>query len=247
MTRRDIRIETGDGSARAVLFTPADAGRRPGVLMYMDAVGLRPAMEQMAQRLADAGYTVLLPDLFYRGGDYPPLDVKEVMQDEALRRKVFEVALSLPSAKTMEDTATFLDVLAEHATGPFGVVGYCMGGTRALSAAAAHPDRIAAAAIFHGGHLATDKPDSPHLGAASIKARLYVGCAGVDGSFPPEQSARLTEALRSAEVDFMLENYPGVQHGWTVPDSPAYNRPAAERHFARLTTLLGETLENSTA
>ncbi|TIV93913.1 MAG: dienelactone hydrolase family protein, partial [Mesorhizobium sp.] len=118
----------------------------------------------------------------------------------------------------------------------------CMGGARALNAAAAYPGRIAAAASFHGGNLASDAPDSPHLKAPSIKARVYVGVAGVDGSFPPEQSARLAEALRVAEVDHVIENYVGMAHGWCVPDHGVFDEAGAERHWKRLTTFFGETL-----
>ncbi|TIW66982.1 MAG: dienelactone hydrolase family protein, partial [Mesorhizobium sp.] len=144
---------------------------------------------------------------------------------------------------TIRDGAAFLDALtAAGITGPVGVVGYCMGGARALNAAASYPDRIAAAASFHGGNLASDAADSPHRKAASIKARVYVGVAGVDRSFPPEQSARLAEALRVAEVDHAIENYVGVAHGWCVPDHSVYDAAAAERHWKRLTTLFAETL-----
>ena len=129
----------------------------------------------------------------------------------------------------------------EGVTGPIGIVGYCMGGARALNAAAAYPDRIRAAASFHGGNLASDAPDSPHRHAAPIKARVYVGCAGVDSSFPPEQSARLAEALRCG-VDHVIENYVGMAHGWCVPDHSVYDEAGAERHWKRLTTLFAETL-----
>ena len=117
-----------------------------------------------------------------------------------------------------------------------------MGGGRALNAAAAHPDRIAAAASIHGGNLASDAADSPRANASHIKARVYVGTAGVDRSFPPEQSARLAEALRTAEVDHIIENYVGMQHGWAVPDHSVYDEAGAERHWKRLTTFFGETL-----
>jgi carboxymethylenebutenolidase len=117
-----------------------------------------------------------------------------------------------------------------------------MGGGRAINAAAAHPDRIAAAASFHGGNLASDAADSPRANAASIKARVYVGTAGVDRSFPPEQSARLAEAFRTAEIDHVIENYIGMQHGWCVPDHGVYDEAGAERHWRRLTTFFAETL-----
>lgn len=142
---------------------------------------------------------------------------------------------------TIRDSGAFLDALdAEGVAGPVGAVGYCMGGARALNAAAA--GRIVAAASFHGGNLASDAADSPHRKAASIQARVYVGTAGVDRSFPPEQSARLAEALRTAEIDHVIENYAGMAHGWCVPDHGAFDATGAERHWKRLATLFAETL-----
>jgi carboxymethylenebutenolidase len=128
-------------------------------------------------------------------------------------------------------------------SGRIGTVGYCMGGARALNAAASYPDRIKAAASFHGGNLASDASDSPHRHVAQIKARVYVGCAGVDKSFPPEQSARLAEALRVAEIDHIIENYVGMAHGWCVPDHGVYDEASAERHWKRLIGFFAETLK----
>lgn len=144
---------------------------------------------------------------------------------------------------TIRDSGAFLDALdAEGVTGPVGTVGYCMGGARALNAAATYSGRIVAAASFHGGNLASDAADSPHRKAASIKARVYVGTAGVDRSFPPEQSARLAEALRTAEADHVIENYAGMVHGWCVADHSAFDATGAERHSKRMATLFSETL-----
>jgi carboxymethylenebutenolidase len=144
---------------------------------------------------------------------------------------------------TERDTEGFIKVLTDHgATGKIGTVGYCMGGARAITAAAAYPDRIAAAASFHGGNLASDAPDSPHRRVGTIKGRVYVGVSGVDHSFPPEQSARLAEALRVAEIDHIIENYVGMAHGWTVPDHGVFDAKGAERHWKRLLELFSETL-----
>ena len=143
----------------------------------------------------------------------------------------------------MSDTASFLSALDAHGiAGPVGAVGYCMGGARALNAASAFPDEIVAVASFHGGNLASDAPDSPHRGADRIKGRVYVGVAGVDRSFPPEQSALLAMALREAGVDHAIENYVGMAHGWAVPDHTAFDAAGAERHWRRLTGLFSETL-----
>ena len=247
MTKRAIDIQTADGIAKAGLFLPDAASPaiiRPGVILYMDAFGPRPALDQMAARLSREGYTVLVPDLFYRFGAYGPFDAGTAFKEEASGRQLRAMIDGTSQAMTAADTAHFLDALADAgAGGPAGVVGYCMGGSRALSAAAAYPDRIGAAASFHGGNLASDKPDSPHLRAASIKARVHVGAAGVDGSFTPEQAALLVQAFRAAGVDFVLENYVGMAHGWCVPDHSVYNEAGAERHWRRLLAFLGETLK----
>lgn len=242
MSKRELTIKAADGEAKAGFFAP-DGGAKAGVILYMDAFGLRPALDRMADRLSRQGYAVLVPDLFYRAGDYGPFDAKTAFSDPKTKDKIMGLVRGTTQDMTRRDTAAFLDALAENGvSGPIGTVGYCMGGARALNAAAAYPDRIAAAASFHGGNLAADAPDSPHNHAASIKARVYVGVAGVDRSFPPEQSAKLAEALRRAEVDHIIENYVGMQHGWTVPDHTVFDEKGAERHWKRLTEFFKEAL-----
>lgn len=242
MTKRDIEIKTLDGTAKARLFRPA-APAKAGIILYMDIFGPRPVLDQMAERLAGHGYAVLVPDLFYRYAPYGPFDPKTAFTEAKTKALLLMLSGGTTQGMTIRDGSAFLDAFAaEGIDGPIGVVGYCMGGARALNAAASYPDRIVAAASFHGGNLASEAADSPHRKAASIKARVYVGVAGVDGSFPPEQSARLAEALRVAEVDHTIENYVGVGHGWCVPDHSVYNEAGAERHWKRLTTFFKETL-----
>jgi carboxymethylenebutenolidase len=244
--RRDLQISTPDGTAKAALFHP-DGAAAPGkalrgVILYMDAMGPRDSLAGMAQRLADSGYVVLLPDLFYRFGAYGPFTGKS-FGDEAARAQILTMLRETSQEMTRRDTAAFLGIFgAEGIAGPVGVVGYCMGGARALTAAAAYPHRLGAAASFHGGNLASEAADSPHLLADKIKGRVYVGVAEVDNSFPPEQSARLAEALRRGGIDHIIENYVGMAHGWAVPDHSVYDETGAERHWKRLLTFLDEAL-----
>lgn len=239
-----IKITTADGMASAHLFTPADPARRSraGVVLYMDAFGLRPALDGMATRLADDGYFVLVPDLFYRLAPYGPFGTDAFANEES-RKAIMALIQGTTQAMTAADGAAFITALrVAGATGRIGTVGYCFGGGRALTAAGTYPDDIVAAASFHGGNLASEAPDSPHLLAPAIQARVYVGSAGVDNSFPPSQSARLAEALREAGIDHVIENYVGMAHGWTVPDHSVYDAAGAERHWKRLLTFYEEAL-----
>jgi carboxymethylenebutenolidase len=242
--KEEIEIRTADGVARAGLFrSAANASGGAGVILYMDAFGPRPALYGMAEWLASEGYAVLVPDLFYRDAPYGPFDAKTAFSVETTARQLRGLLTATTQAMTMADSGAFLDALErEGVRGPIGTVGYCMGGARALNAAAAFPGRIRAAASFHGGNLASDAADSPYHNAARIKARVYVGSAGVDKSFPPEQSGRLAEALRAAEVDHVIENYVGMAHGWCVPDHGVYDAVGAERHWKRLLGFFAETL-----
>ncbi len=239
MAVETIEVKTRDGSAPAHLVR----GGAGGVILYMDAFGVRPALDEMAERLAGHGYTLLVPDLFYRSGAYSPFDAKTAFSNDATKAKLMGMMGATSQAMTIADTAAFIEALSSAGvTGPIGTVGYCMGGGRALHAAATYQDRVIAAASFHGGNLASEADDSPHRAAPNIKARVYVGVAGVDRSFPPEQSARLALALRDAEVDHTIENYVGMAHGWCIPDHGVFDRNGAERHWKRLTTHFSETL-----
>ena len=242
MAKENIEIKTADGIAKAGLFQSGRAAKA-GVILFMDAFGPRPALDTMAERLASEGYAVLAPDLFYRNAPYGPFDAKTAFTEEKSKAEMMALVGGTTLEMTSRDTGAFLEALsAAGVNGPVGAVGYCMGGARALIAAADYPQRVRAAASFHGGRLGIDAPDSPASQAGKIKARVYVGCAGVDGSFPPEQSARLAEALRTAEVDHIIENYVGMAHGWCVPDHGVFNEAGAERHWKRLTEFFGETL-----
>ncbi|MDE2403971.1 MAG: dienelactone hydrolase family protein [Sphingomonadales bacterium] len=247
-------IRTHDGDCRAWLFTPRPGrgqakgqGQRqwPGAIFFMDGLAIRPVLFTMAQRLADAGYAVLLPDMFYRAGPYEPVDVKAVFATGSIRSALGHLFASTDRTRAAQDTGCFLDWLAARpdvAPGKVGVTGYCMGGAAALIAAGTYPDRVAAAASFHGGDLATDAPDSPHRLAPRITARVIVAGADNDASYPPEMQARLDAALTAAGVDHRCEIYPGALHGWTMADFPIYNEEAAERHWRELLALFEATL-----
>jgi carboxymethylenebutenolidase len=247
MPRTDTTIQTRDGLCPASVFRPAAGGAPwPGVIMYMDGVGMRPAMHALAERLAGAGYVVLLPDLFYRGGPYQAADPKALFSDPAVRQAWFATHASKTTlTAVMNDTAAFLDFLAAQPDvrqPKVGTTGYCMGGRFSLAAAGSYPERVAATASFHGGNLANDAPDSPHLLAPRMKARVYVAGAVQDASFPDEMKRRLDEALTAAGVDHQIETYEGLRHGWVPADMPVHDPAGAERHFQAMTALFDSTL-----
>ncbi|MGW3210042.1 dienelactone hydrolase family protein [Streptomyces sp. NPDC001135] len=243
----DLDIRTEDGVADAYVVHPADGRPRPGVLFYMDAYGLRPHLRSMADRLAAAGYTVLVPNVFHRLGRTPVVELPGFIDpgaDPTIWERLGPVVSSLTPDLIERDSAAYLRWMADHplvADGPVGITGYCMGARLALRTAAAHPERVAAAAGFHGGGLATDDPASPHLGAPRITAELYFGHADNDHSLPPEQIERFEKALTEAGVRHTCEVYPGARHGYTQADTSAYDHEADERHWAALLDLLRRT------
>jgi carboxymethylenebutenolidase len=246
MAHEQVVISTVEGECPASVFTPASGtGPWPATILYMDGLGIRPALFEMGQRLADAGFVVLLPDLFYRAGPYGPLDPTALFATGDVRKALGELPLSTDNRRAAADTAAFLDYLGSRddvAGDRVGTTGYCMGGGISLTVAGTYPERIAAAASFHGGSLATDSELSPHLLAASIKGRVYVGAADNDRSYPPAMAAQLCESLMAASIDHCHELYAGAAHGWTMTDFPVYNALAAQRHWNQLIALFNETL-----
>jgi carboxymethylenebutenolidase len=245
MSEELVSIRTRDGDCPAYVFTPAAAGRHPAVIFYMDGLGIRPTLFEMSQRLADHGYVVLLPDLFYRAGTYEPLVPKEVFAAGDVRGALAHLFTSTDNRRAGEDTEAFisyLDTRADVAGPKIGTTGYCLGGAISLTAAGTYPDRIAAAASFHGGNLATDSELSPHRLAPQMNGQVYVAGADRDDSYPPEMAARLEAALSDAGVDHRCEIYLDARHGWTMADFPVYDEAAAERHWRELTALFEETL-----
>jgi carboxymethylenebutenolidase len=245
MAAKNVDIRTNDGIAKCEFFSPPDADRWPAVILYMDAFGIRPALVQMAERIAAAGNFVLLPDLYYRLGSLPPFDPKTAFNDPRERERLMGIVQSLKNGMVMDDTRSFLDFLnGEPATSgrPVGCVGYCMGGPLALSAAGTFPESVRAAASIHGGRLATDQADSPHLLAPKMRAEIYVGVAGIDAHFTPEERQRLQSALTAAGVKHTIEIYPDVKHGFAVADIPVYDAAAAEHHWQQILKLFAENL-----
>jgi carboxymethylenebutenolidase len=244
---QEIALPTPDGDARAFTFTPKGEGPWPAAIIFMDAPAIRPALFEFGERLAANGYYTLLPDLFWRAGPYAPINVKEVFADEAKRREVFgKLTSSTSPEKQLTDAKASLDYLAKQSEvkgDKVGITGYCMGAGVVMRTAGNFPDRIAAAAGFHGGRLATDAPDSPHLLAPKITAKVLVAGADEDAGFPPEQADKLRDALTAAGVDNEITIYAGARHGYTMPDLPVYNEAAAERHWTEMLALFDETLK----
>jgi carboxymethylenebutenolidase len=239
-----VKIKTSDGVADAYVFHPTGPGPWPGVLLYMDALAIRPALFGMAAQLASHGYFVLVPDLFYRSAPYAPINITEMAKEGPERTRLMQLFGSINNTLIASDTIAFMNFLKsqKQVAGKIGTVGYCMGGGFALSAAGNFPDLVAAAASFHGGRLATDAPDSPHLLAPKMRGKLYIGIAGIDPHFTPEEKNRLEAALNTAHVPHTTEVYEGVRHGFAVPDHPAYDKNAAERHWQKLLELFNQTL-----
>jgi carboxymethylenebutenolidase len=214
-------VTTTDGDCTVRLFTPDGEGPWPGVVIYPDAGGVRDTFDEMATRLAGLGYAVLLPDVYYRLGDWAPIDMKTAFSDPEQRKRLMSMIGSLTPEKVTIDANTFFDYLADRpeASGDkFGTTGYCMGGRVSLVVAGRQPDRVAAAASFHGGGLATDSPDSPHLLAEKIQAAVYVAGAENDGSFTSEQAEQLDKALTAAGVEHTIETYAAAadERHWTA-------------------------------
>jgi carboxymethylenebutenolidase len=241
---QELDVRTRDGVADAVLYRDGHDRRLPGVLQLTDIGGIRSATREMARRLAAAGYTVLMPNAFYRTRRSPLFDFARTPGDAASMKRFGELSAPLTREAMERDGADYVDFLASHpavSAGAMAVVGYCFTGSMALRTAAVRPDRIAAAASFHGGGLATDTPASPHLLLPRIKARLYIGHAVNDRSMPAEAIETLDQALTAWGGRYKSEVY-DAHHSWTVSDSPVYNEAQANRAFDALTTLLAETL-----
>jgi carboxymethylenebutenolidase len=243
---RKFDIAMKDGDAEAILYRPDDERACPGVLFLTDIFGIRPANQGMAQRLAAKGYAVLMPNVFYRHGKIPLLDFEFKMGEARSMKLMGALFAAEPNDRMGPDGALYADfLLAQKGVSgtKIGVVGYCFSGAMALRTAAETPDRIAAAASFHGGRLVTDAADSPHLLLPKVKARLYFGHAIEDQSMTADNIKTLEAALEKWGGKYRSETYQGALHGWTVPGRNVYNEPQAEVAFDRLTELLRKALD----
>ena len=236
----DVQVPAADGHSNGTLHLPEGDGPWPGVLVFPDAGGVRETFRNLGDRLAGMGYVVLVPDIYYRAGQWAPFDVATLFTDDQERARMGRLAAALTSEAIIADAGVYGDFLLARpeVTGPaIGTTGYCLGGRMSLIAATGLGHEIAAAASFHGGRLAVEgDPSSPHLAADRITASVYVAGAEDDGSFTAEQAALLESALTSAGVDHTVEFYP-ARHGFAVPDNPTYDVQAADRHWAALRDL----------
>jgi carboxymethylenebutenolidase len=249
MPHTELQIEAADGRCTMHTFRPEGGGPWPGVIMYMDAAGVRPALMEIAEGIANAGYYVVLPDLFYRVDFDASLGMK-VFSDPVYRQDLFTRVIPTAShVNVMRDTEKLFDHLVaqpEVCSGRVGITGYCMGGRLAVYAAGHFGERVAAAAAYHPGGLATDAPDSPHRLASGIKGRVYVAAAMKDASFDDAQKERLEQALTDAGVDHRIETYEAL-HGWVPRDTPVHDEAATAKHWETLLSLFSGTLSRNRA
>jgi carboxymethylenebutenolidase len=247
-----VEVKTPDGTCDAAFIHPRGSGSWPGAILYPDALGLRPVMREMAARLAASGYAVLVPNQFYRSAKAPVFTAGFSFTSKDDMARLGELRKPLTPEAVKRDAVAFVAFLdaqpAVKRSAKIGVFGYCMGGTMALRAAAAVPERIGAGASFHGGGLVTDGPDSPHLLIPQMKARFYIAIAANDDERQPDAKHVLEAAFREARVPARVEVYPGALHGWCVRDmplqagKPIYDEAAAERAWAELTSLFAQAL-----
>jgi carboxymethylenebutenolidase len=246
MSGTPIDVRTPDGVADAYLARPDDDARHPGVLLIMDAFGLRPQIERMAERIAARGFVVLAPNVFYRAGRAPVVSsdgLEDPDQRDAVIERIMPLIHELTDERIQRDGGAYLDRLeAEAGGGPVAITGYCMGGRDGWRLAADYPNRVAALGCFHTGGLVSEDDDSPHRSAAKLEAELYLGFADHDKSATPEQIATLERSLQEAGVVHHSDLFEDALHGYTMADTPVYDEDAAERHYSQLFALLERTI-----
>lgn len=241
----DAEIKTADGTCDAYWVHPAK-GKSPGVIMWPDAMGLRPAFKQMGKRLAESGYAVLVPNPFYRTKKAPVFPQGVNFQDPEARKQIMSTMGTLSPTTHVTDAQAFVPWLDAQAAvdnkKKMGTMGYCMGGPITMRTAATFPDRVGAGASFHGGGLATDKPDSPHLLVPKMKAQYLFAIAENDDKQDPKAKDLLRAAFDAAKLPAEIEVYRGTMHGWCPPDSAVYNEEQAEKAWSRALALFKKAL-----
>ncbi|MGW6057412.1 dienelactone hydrolase family protein [Streptomyces sp. NPDC055189] len=249
MPTKTLQIPTPDGQADAFAAFPDGGERHPGVLLYPDAFGVRPELKAKARELAEHGYYVLVPNLYYRHGPSPVIELPEHIGEED-RPAVFARVMPLIEAHTTERILSdadaylrFLTAQPEVGAGPVATIGYCLGAALAMRTATAHPGQVAAVAGFHPGFLVTDAPDSPHRLAPKLTAEVHLGLA--EGDLTSEAIDELNQSLDAAGVAHTIELYPGTVHGFTMSDTDAFDAGALQHHWDRLLPLLDRTLTSS--
>ena len=245
VTESEVDVPTPDGTADCYFVHPA-SGQHPGVIVWPDILGLRPAFRQIGKRLAESGYAVLVVNPYYRSAKAPVVPLGATFQDAAIRESVMPLYQQLNAATHVADARTFASFLDQQAAvdtqRKLGTTGYCMGGPIVMRAAAAVPDRIGAAATFHGAGLVSDGPDSPHLLIPQMKAHFLIAIAANDDEKQPEAKDVLSKAFAAAALPAEIEVYEGALHGWCPPDSAVYNEVQAERAWERLLALFAAAL-----
>jgi carboxymethylenebutenolidase len=241
----ELEIKTPDGTADAYFVHPS-SGAYPGVLIWTDIVGLRPAFKQMGRRLAESGYSVLVPNPFYRQKKSPVVPPGSSFSDPETRKAVMALAAGLNPQTHVTDAKAFVGFLDAQASvdkkRKMATTGYCMGGPITMRTAATLPDRIGAAASFHGGGLVTDKPDSPHLLVPKMKAHYLIAIADNDDKRDPKSKDVLRETFAAAKLPAEIEVYEGAMHGWCPPDASAYNEAQAEKAWSRMLAIFKTAL-----
>ena len=244
MIEKQVDIKTADGVVDCDLIYPGENGKWPAIIMYTDIGGRRDTFVDMAKRLADEGFIVLVPNPFYRLQRAPVYQNFKFGTEETTAR-MGEVRKYVTAGGAEKDAHAFVAYLSglKQFNGKIGTVGYCMGGGLAMRTAAAEPDKVQAAASFHGSQLASDAPDSPHTLAPKIKAQMYFGFAIEDKNMPPEAVEKLKSALDKAGVTYEGETFAGARHGWCVKDHTVYHEHQAEHAWHHLTEFFKATLQ----
>src|SRR6476620_8594743 len=249
MIEENLEIDAGDGVTEALLVRPDSVDPLPAVINFTDGLGFRPAFIEQSKRIAERGYVVLTPNIFYRVSKLPVFPFEPDFSNEKSRERFAELRAPMTPVAMERDGSAFVDFLASQpfvSSAPMGTIGFCFAGKFALLTAAARPDRVAAAASFHGGGLFTDTFDSPHLVLPRVQASLYFGHAEHDQSMPTEAIEKFEWALSSWGGDYQSEVYE-AKHGWMIPGGRVYDERNAERGFEKLTELFAGSLKRDRA